>query len=99
MSLPARVALPKLVLAAGPVRVSLRLGGKRVQQLGAGTYVVDVRDRSTRCGIQLRGTGVSRGTSAPFRGTRTWRLRLVKGTLTVGCASRPPAQRVRVVDV
>jgi hypothetical protein len=99
MSLSPRVAVASLVLAAGPVGVSLRLGGKRVRQLGAGTYVVEVRDRSARCGIRLRGAGVSRRTSAPFRGTRTWRLRLVKGALAVGCASRPPAQRVRVVDV
>jgi hypothetical protein len=66
-----------------------------VRALRPGVYLVEARDRSTRCGIGLQGAGVSRHTGAAFRGTRTWRIVLKRGTLVARCGAGP-GKRVSV---
>jgi hypothetical protein len=47
--------------------------------MAAGTYRITVRDKSRLHNFHLRGAGVNKSTSVPFRGTRTWTVRLRKG--------------------
>jgi hypothetical protein len=81
-------------LTAGGTAVLRLASGGVVRTLPAGRYDVVVRDRSPRTGFQLIGPGVHRATGAAFRGTATWRVRLVRGTYRYGA---PPAlRRLRV---
>ena len=54
--------------------------GRRVTRLGRGLYWVVVSDRSRFANFHLTGPRVNRGTSARFRGTVKWRVRLFRGT-------------------
>jgi hypothetical protein len=69
--------------------------GAPVRTLAAGEYAVVVRDRSSASGFRLTGPGVSRATAARFRGTVTWRLRLVRGTYRFGAGRVVQRFRVR----
>jgi plastocyanin len=52
---------------------------KRVSSVKAGTYKVTVHDRSSSHNFHLYGPGVDRKTGVPFKGTKTWTVRLKKG--------------------
>jgi len=54
--------------------------GRRVTRLGRGFFWVVVSDRSRFANFHLSGPRVNRRTSARFRGTVKWRVRLVRGT-------------------
>jgi hypothetical protein len=60
--------------------------GGAVRTLPAATYELTVRDRSSTSGFRLAGPGVRRTTGVGFRGTATWRVRLVRGTYRYGGA-------------
>ena len=85
----------RLALTVGPgFTISLRtLAGKRVTVLRPGAYTVVARDRSAIHNARLRGAGVSRTTGVGFVGTKTWRVVLRNGTLTILCD--PHASRMR----
>ena len=55
----------------------------------AGSVRLVVRDRSTKSGFHLTGTGVNRRTAAAFVGTTTWTLRLRAGRYHFGTDPRP----------
>jgi len=59
--------------------VTLRLDGKKVNELKAGKYNVVVNDKSTRDNFHLRGPGVDKSTSVPKRQGITWTISLKKG--------------------
>ena len=63
-------------------------GGAPVRNLPVGDYAIAVRDRSAKSGFRLTGPGVRRATSARFRGSVTWRVRLVRGTYRYGSGRR-----------
>ena len=54
--------------------------GRRVRTLGRGFFWVVVSDRSRFANFHLSGPRVNRRTSARFRGTVRWRVRLFRGT-------------------
>jgi len=85
----------RLALTVGPgFTISLKtLAGKRVTVLRPGAYTVVARDRSAIHNARLRGAGVSRTTGIGFVGTKTWRVALRNGTLTILCD--PHATRMR----
>ncbi len=94
-----RVAAPRLILATTPGSgLSLRSSGKRVRTLRPGVYLIEVRDRSARCAVNLRGAGVARRTGGVFRGTSTWRVVLKRGTLIASCGQSAAGQRVSVTS-
>ena len=70
-------------------------GGAAVRTLPVGDYAVVVRDRSATSGFRLAGPGVHRATGARFRGTVTWRVRLVRGTYRYGAPAALRTFRVR----
>lgn len=77
-------------------RASLRgPGGAPVRALAPGEYAVVVRDRSSTSGFRLTGPGVRRATTVRFRGTVTWRVRLVRGTYRFGAGRVLQSFRVR----
>jgi len=70
------------VSATGQVKV-------RPQSVRAGHVRVVVRDRSSRFGFHLTGSGVNRRTTLAFVGTTTWSLRLRAGRYHFGTDPRP----------
>ena len=75
----------KLVGTVGPgFSISLTDSkGKRVKTLRSRTYAITVRDRSARHSFRLVGTG--KATTVRFVGTKTWTVKLKKGTLVFFC--------------
>ena len=81
-------AAPKTVNGSvGPgFTISLKLAGKKVKRLKAGTYRFRVTDRSSSHNFRLRGPGYNRAiTSVGFTGTKTVTIRLRKGTYRYVC--------------
>jgi plastocyanin len=72
----------KLAGSVGPgAQIALRTAsGARATSLKAGAYVLTVRDRSKTDDFRLRGKGVNVATGVAFTGSKTWRIRLAKGT-------------------
>jgi hypothetical protein len=67
--------------AVGPgYTITLRTAaGGPARSVKAGIYAVTVRDRSTEHNFHLTGPGVNKSTSVDGVGTRTWRVRIVRG--------------------
>ena len=81
-------AAPKTVNGSvGPgFTISLKLAGKRVKRLKAGTYRFRVTDRSSSHNFRLRGPRFNRAiTSVGFTGTKTVTVRLKQGTYRYVC--------------
>ena len=70
---------------ADPLTISLTKGGRKVNALKAGTYVIVVRDRASDHDFHLTGPGVDKVTSVAGKGTARWRVTLVKGTYDYVC--------------
>jgi hypothetical protein len=62
----------------------------------AGRYRVVVRDASKRHNFHLAGPGANRRTTAAFKGTATWTLRLRRGAYRFGSDPEPLEGRLRV---
>jgi NitT/TauT family transport system substrate-binding protein len=67
---------------------TLRLDGKSVTTVKAGTYNFAVTDRSTTSGFRLVGPGIARSTSKGGTGTITWTVALKPGTYRYGTTSK-----------
>jgi copper binding plastocyanin/azurin family protein len=81
-------AAPKLVSGSvGPgFTISLSSGGKKVTSLKAGTYRIDVTDRSAIHDFHLSGPGVNKViTSVSFKGRRSVTVTLKRGTYRYVC--------------
>jgi hypothetical protein len=67
--------------------ITLTLGGKKVTRLKTNTpYRFVIRDRATIHDFHLRGPGINRVlTSVAFQGTKSYTLRLKKGTYRFFC--------------
>jgi plastocyanin len=57
--------------------------------LQAGAFSIVVADRSATDGFRLSGPGVAKATTAKFRGTVTWKLKLKAGKYSYGSALHP----------
>ena len=77
------------VTAGGTAHVGSR-------SLRAGRYRVVVNDASRRHNFHLVGPGVNRRTTAAFRGTATWTVRLKRGAYRFGSDPEPLEGRLRV---
>jgi hypothetical protein len=90
---------PPSVPKIGRLRATVGPSGKATlsaRSLKAGVYSVAVRDRSKRHNFRLAGRGVNRSTGAAFTGSKTWRVRLVKGLYRFGSDARRVPGRLRV---
>jgi plastocyanin len=77
----ANAATPKLVATVGPgYTITLRTtSGAPARTMKAGVYAITVRDRSEEHNFHLTGAGVDKATSVDWVGTKTWRVRVVRG--------------------
>ena len=65
--------------------ITLKLAGKKVTNLKAGTYTFVIADKSSIHNFHLTGPGVNKLTSTPKTGTFTWVLTLKKGAYKYVC--------------
>jgi hypothetical protein len=77
------------VSASGVVRMS-------ASSVRAGRYRILVTDRARAGNFHLIGRGVNKRTGLRFRGSATWRIRLVRGTYRYGSDRAGLAKRLRV---
>jgi plastocyanin len=88
---PAGAALPKLVGTDGPgFTITLKKAGKKVTRIKAGRYTITVKDLSAAHNFHLTGPGVNKSTSISGTGTKTWTVRLKKGTYKFVCDPHAP---------
>jgi plastocyanin len=65
--------------------ISLKKGAAKVTKLKPGAYVLRVSDKSDFHNFHLTGPGVNKMTSVTFTGTRSFSVRLRKGTYRFRC--------------
>jgi hypothetical protein len=66
--------------------------------LSAGTFRIKVSDRSASDGFRLAGPGLTRSTSAKFKGTVTWAVSLRARKYTFGSLRNPKLRRTFTVS-
>jgi len=81
-------APPKLIGTVGPgFTISLKMNGKPVKTLKAGTYTLVVTDKASIHNFQIEGKGLDRAvTTVGFTGTKTAVIRLRAGKVKYYCA-------------
>jgi hypothetical protein len=89
---PSPPPVRKLLGTVGP--------GKRIsldaKTVSAGTFAITVRDRTKTDNFHLTGPGVNRKTGVAFRGTLTWKVKLVKGLYRYR-SDRHPSRRGKLL--
>ena len=65
--------------------ITLTQKGKAVKILKAGTYKINVNDKSSMHNFHLFGPGVDKKTSVASTGTVVWTVKLTKGSYTYQC--------------
>jgi plastocyanin len=78
---PAATHNEKLIGTDGP-GFTITVSKKTVK---AGTYTIVINDKSNIHNFHLTGPGVNRLTSTPWVGTKTWTVKLKKGTYKFVC--------------
>jgi hypothetical protein len=74
-------SVPTLIGIVGPgATISLRKSGKLVTTLKAGSYHLEVRDRSKKENFHMVGRGINLFTPVRKTGTFGWSLTILKGT-------------------
>ena len=78
---------PQLVGTVGPgFTIGVKMNGKSVKTLKAGTYTLVVHDKAAIHDFRLIGPGVNKAiTTVPFVGTKTVTVTLKKGKYTYQC--------------
>ena len=87
---PAQASAPKLVGTVGPgYTIKLAQGGKNVTKLKAGTYTFVISDKSSFHSYGLDGPkGFAKDfTSVPFKGTKTFTVKLKAGKYKYYCSA------------
>jgi hypothetical protein len=75
-----------LVGTDGPgFTITLTQGGKKVTKLKAGTYTINVNDKSNVHNFHLSGPGVNKKTSVTALTKTVWKVTLKKGTYKFVC--------------
>ena len=87
IAVPAALAnTPTLTGTVGPgFTITLKQGSKSLKTLKAGTYVFKVSDKSNIHNFHLTGPGVNKSTSIGGTGTKSWTIKLKKGTYKYVC--------------
>ena len=83
---PTSAATPRLVATVGPsFTITVKKAGKKVTRLAPGTYTISVQDKSDFHNFHLTGPGVNKKTSVDEVATKTWTVKLRKGTYRYVC--------------
>jgi plastocyanin len=86
----ATASTPKLVGTVGPgFTITVTKVGKKVKTLPAGTYTLTVNDKASIHNFEMDGPkGYEKEfTKVPFKGSKTYTVKLVKGTYKYYCAA------------
>jgi len=65
--------------------IEVKLAGKDLKTIKAGTYTIKVQDKSNIHDFHLKGPGVNKSTTVPFTGSQTWKVTLKPGKYTYQC--------------
>ena len=77
---PGQAATKKLQATVGPgFTITLKLGGKAVKSLKAGSYTISVSDKSNIHNFRLKGSGVNKDSGVARVGSMTWKVTFKKG--------------------
>jgi plastocyanin len=78
--------------SAGPVgevgpgfSIEVKLNGKDLKTIKAGTYKLKVEDKSSIHNFHLIGKGLNKSTAVSFMGDQTWRVTFKPGKVTYQC--------------
>ena len=83
---PAARPTTRLVATVGPgFTITLKKSGKKVTTLRPGTYTITVQDKSDFHNFRLRGPAVNKATTVAEVATKTWTVKLRKGTYRYVC--------------
>ena len=75
-----------LVGEVGPgFTVEVKLNGKDLKTIKAGTYTMKVEDKASIHNFHLMGKGLNKATTVSFVGDRTWRVTFKPGKVTYQC--------------
>jgi plastocyanin len=75
-----------LVGESGPgYSIEVKLNGKDLKTIKAGTYKLKVEDKSAIHNFHLLGKGVNKSTTVAFVGDKTWTITLKPGKYTYQC--------------
>jgi plastocyanin len=75
-----------LVGETGPgYTIEVKLNGKDLKTVKAGTYKIKVEDKSSIHNFHLIGKGVNKSTTVAFTGDKTWTIKLSPGKYTYQC--------------
>jgi plastocyanin len=75
-----------LVGEVGPgFTIEVKLNGKDLKTIKAGTYKIKIQDKSTSHDFHLKGKGLNKATTVAFTGTKTWTITLKAGKVTYQC--------------
>ena len=75
-----------LVGEVGPgYSIEVKLNGKDLKTIKAGTYKIKVEDKATIHDFHLIGKGLNKATSVSFVGDRIWRVTFKPGKVTYQC--------------
>jgi plastocyanin len=75
-----------LVGESGPgYSIEVKLNGKDLKTIKAGTYRIKVEDKSSIHNFHLIGKGVNKSTTIAFTGDRTWKVTFKPGKVTYQC--------------
>jgi plastocyanin len=78
----------------GAVITLKNAAGVNVARIRAGTHTFVIRDRSSSHNFHLVKPGTDRRTGVSFRGSRTWRVRIARGTTyRYRCDPHPSSMR------
>ena len=92
---PPRVRRLQALVGPGYTISTRTMAGARIRTYTGGRVDLIVRDRSRAHNFHLIGPGVNRRTTVAFRGTRTWRLTLRRGTYRFLCDPHARDPRMR----
>jgi plastocyanin len=73
--------------------ISLKMGGKAVKTLKAGTYTFKIADRSSAHNFALKGAMKKTLTGVSFKGTKSVKIKLAKGKYTFYCQPHPSTMK------
>jgi hypothetical protein len=91
---PSPTPTPAPVTPTPPTKATASIAGSTTSfrpssGLSAGAFSIVVADRSATDGFRLSGPGVTKATTAKFRGTVNWKLKLKAGKYSYGSALHP----------
>jgi plastocyanin len=83
---PAQAKTVALKGEVGPgFKIEVEKGGKDLKTTKAGTYKIEVEDKSSIHNFHLIGPGLNKKTSVSFKGETTWTIKLKPGRYTYQC--------------